>query len=142
MVDEEFKYYIKIKNESSVVVDNIRVEDIFNENLEIIDSANATINDGIYSWIISLLPNEEVVIEITAKVKEDSKLDEIPNTATLIVDEEITPSNEVIVKITTEEIPNNPSTGTKLNAILLIGSLILVVIGNVILKKKNRLFKV
>ena len=142
MVDEEFKYYIKIKNESSVVVDNIRVEDIFNENLEIIDSANATINDGIYSWIISLLPNEEVVIEITAKVKEDSKLDEIPNTATLIVDEEITPSNEVIVKITTEEIPNNPSTGTKLNVILLIGSLILVVIGNVILKKKNRLFKV
>ena len=66
--------------------------------------------------------------------------EEIPNTAILTVDDEDTPSNEVIVKIV-EEVIENPKTGSKLNYFLLTIGLVSVVGIAIYTKKHKTIYK-
>ena len=138
-IEEPFTYYIYIKNESDIAINNIKIVDTFDTNLDIIDANGGIIKDDSYVWNISLLPNEEYVIEISAAVKKDTNKNEIINIANMIFDDEKIPSNEVKIEIVNEEIPENPSTGSSINYILMILALIVVMF---ILRKKNIIFKI
>ncbi len=141
LVGQEFKYYIHIKNESAIAIQNIKVSDVIDERLIIIDSGNALMNGNTIEWEFSLLANEEKVIEITVMAKEGTQPgEEIPNTAILTVDDEDTPSNEVIVKIV-EEVIENPKTGSKLNYFLLTIGLVSVVGIAIYTKKHKTIYK-
>ena len=138
-IEEPFTYYIYIKNESDIAINNIKIVDTFDTNLDIIDANGGIIKDDSYVWNISLLPNEEYVIEISAAVKKDTNKNEIINIANMIFDDEKIPSNEVKIEIVNEEVPENPSTGSSINYILMILALIVVMF---ILRKKNIIFKI
>ena len=141
LVGQEFKYYIRIKNESAIAIQNIKVSDVIDERLIIIDSGNALMNGNTIEWEFSLLANEEKVIEITLMAKEGTQSgEEIPNTAILTVDDEDTPSNEVIVKIV-EEVIDNPKTGSKLNYFLLTIGLVSVAGIAIYTKKHKTIYK-
>ena len=141
LVGQEFKYYIRIKNESAIAIQNIKVSDVIDERLIIIDSGNALMNGNTIEWEFSLLANEEKVIEIHLMAKEGTQPgEEIPNTAILTVDDEDTPSNEVIVKIV-EEVIDNPKTGSKLNYFLLTIGLVSVAGIAIYTKKHKTIYK-
>lgn len=141
LVGQEFKYYIRIKNESAIAIQNIKVSDVIDERLIIIDSSNALMNGNTIEWEFSLLANEEKLIEITLMAKEGTQPgEEIPNTAILTVDDEDTPSNEVIVKIV-EEVIDNPKTGSKLNYFLLTIGLVSVAGIAIYTKKHKTIYK-
>lgn len=142
LVGQEFKYYLSIKNESSIAIENIKVSDTINENLIIIDSDGALMNGNNLEWEFSLLANEEIVIEITVMAREGTIAGTtIPNSAILTVDDEDTPSNEVITEIV-EEVVENPSTGSTLNYILLLISLIGVTGIIIYTKKHKKIYKI
>ena len=141
-VGQEFKYYFHVKNESAIAVQNIKVSDVIDERLIIIDSGNALMNGNTIEWEFSLLANEEKVIEITVLAKEGTLAgEEIPNTAILTVNDEDTPSNEVIVKIV-EEVVENPKTGSKLNIFLFTIGLGAVIGITIYTKKHKTIYKI
>ena len=141
-VGQEFKYYFHVKNESAIAVQNIKVSDVIDERLIIIDSGNALMNGNTIEWEFSLLANEEKVIEITVLAKEGTLAgEEIPNTAILTVNDEDTPSNEVIVKIV-EEVVENPKTGSKLNIFLFTIGLGAVIAITIYTKKHKTIYKI
>ena len=155
-VGEEFKYSIIVRNESSVAISNVVINDIIDENLIIVDNDSAVMSNNNLTWEIALLANEEIVIEIIVKPKDTAAGVEISNTATLTYNDEDTPSNEVVVEIIEdiEDIPGagdtpnidedveNPSTGSTVDYILLSLGIIGIIGIGVYTKKHKKIYKI
>ena len=136
---EEFEYYITIKNTSNVNITNLVVTDEFDSRLIIVENDGAEISGNTLTWTINLAANNSITFTIRVKTSEDISEGEIPNIATVTLNNEDTPSNEVIVEIV--EI-KNPQTGNIIKYSFIIICMALISIIIIYTKKKGRIFKI
>ncbi len=134
---EEFEYYIILKNESNIAIDNIVINDTIHDNLEIIGAENLAVEVQVVKGITSLAPNEEKKFTIKVRVLNDD-IEEIPNSAVATYKEQTKNSNEVIVEVSVI----NPKTGTINRIILSIMGITILVGGTIYLNKRKVLYKI
>ena len=135
---EDFKYYIKVRNDSDVAIENILITDNIDESLKIIDAGNATVKENIVTIYTSLLKNEEIIFEITVK---PTLVKEIKNIATISYNGRITPSNEVLINVEESNI-ENPNTGNSINIIISIIGVSTFVLINYYIKNRKKIYKI
>lgn len=135
---EDFKYYIKVRNDSDVAIENILITDNIDESLKIIDAGNATVKENIVTIYTSLLKNEEITFEITVK---PTLVKEIKNIATISYNGKTTPSNEVLINVEESNI-ENPNTGNSINIIISIIGVSIFVLINYYIKNRKKIYKI
>lgn len=135
---EDFKYYIKVRNDSDVAIENILITDNIDDSLKIIDAGNATVKENIVTIYTSLLKNEEITFEITVK---PTLVKEIKNIATISYNGRITPSNEVLINVEESNI-ENPNTGNSINIIILVIGVSTFVLINYYIKNRKKIYKI
>lgn len=135
---EDFKYYIKVRNDSDVAIENILITDNIDESLKIIDAGNATVKENIVTIYTSLLKNEEIIFEIKVK---PTLVKEIKNIATISYNGKTTPSNEVLINVEESNI-ENPNTGNSINIIISIIGVSIFVLINYYIKNRKKIYKI
>ena len=134
-VGQSFTYYIKIKNDSDVVLENVLVKDVIDNALKLEDIGNATLNGNFLEWNVTILPNEEIILKVVATPTIEKNI-----TSDVLVsfnDKEFK-SNKVNITISNEEV-ENPKTGDRVRLIYLgVGIVLLIIIG--LFKKKKKVF--
>ena len=137
-VGQAFKYYIRIKNDSDVVLENVLVKDVIDNTLKYENIGNATLNSDFLEWNVTMLPNEEITLEIVAIPTIEKNI-----TSEVLVsfnDKEIK-SNKVNITISNEEI-ENPKTGESIHFVYLLIGFVTLIIVSLFIKKRKVLYKI
>ncbi len=129
---EEFEYTFKVKNNENNDLTQILITDEVPDELSIVSASDGNISDNKIEFVVDLKPLEEKTFKATVKVKDNVKNGKISNKTSILLNNVKTNSNEITI-----EVIDNPQTGKNLYLPLSLVTMLILVIGTILIKKRK-----